>query len=371
MSSRRHFGTVRRRSSGRWQAIYWRDGKYISAGTFPSKADALAHLAKAEVSLAQGGWVDPRSGLVTLAEYATGWLEQRSDLAVRTRDLYTFTLSRHVLPILGSKSLSALTPSQIRSWHSQLSKVHPATAAKAYRLLSSIMRTAVTDELITSSPCRVKGAGVEHAVERPVATPAEVVALGEAMPEHLKLIVSLATWCQLRRGEILGLQRRDVDVANGVLHIRRSRTFTLDGREIVKAPKTTAGVRRLAVPPSVLKELERHLDRFCRPEPGAPVFTTRTGTELSRNSLEAAWKTARRQVGRPDLRLHDLRHTGLTFAAVAGATTAELMHRAGHASAAAALRYQHAVSERDRILADSLDSLATRTPSSSSVAGDA
>jgi integrase len=54
---------------------------------------------------------------------------------------------------------------------------------------------------------------------------------------------------------------------------------------------------------------------------------------------------------------HDLRHTGLTLAAATGATTAELMHRAGHVSADAALRYQHATKERDGVLADSLDKM--------------
>jgi integrase len=63
------------------------------------------------------------------------------------------------------------------------------------------------------------------------------------------------------------------------------------------------------------------------------------------------------RVGRPDLHLHDLRHTGLTFAAATGATTAELMRRAGHASTEAALRYQHATRDRDRVLAKALEDL--------------
>ncbi|HSS11451.1 MAG TPA: hypothetical protein VLL25_16315, partial [Acidimicrobiales bacterium] len=51
----------------------------------------------------------------------------------------------------------------------------------------------------------------------------------------------------------------------------------------------------------------------------------------------------------------DLRHTGNTWAAATGASTLELMRRMGHASAAAALRYQHATAERDREIADFLD----------------
>lgn len=63
-------------------------------------------------------------------------------------------------------------------------------------------------------------------------------------------------------------------------------------------------------------------------------------------------------IGRNDLRLHDLRHTGLTWSAATGATLAELMHRAGHKSSVAAQRYQHATEDRDRALAHALAELA-------------
>ena len=66
-------------------------------------------------------------------------------------------------------------------------------------------------------------------------------------------------------------------------------------------------------------------------------------------------------VGRTDLHLHDLRHSGLTWSAALGATTAELMYRAGHKSPAAALRYQHAAQDRDELLADALGTLAQGT----------
>ncbi len=77
--------------------------------------------------------------------------------------------------------------------------------------------------------------------------------------------------------------------------------------------------------------------------------------------LAVVWSRARLSIGRPDLHLHDLRHSGLTWSAATGATTAELMHRGGHASAAAALRYQHATADRDRALADALAALVRPT----------
>jgi integrase len=224
------------------------------------------------------------------------------------------------------------------------------------------MRTAVTDGFISTSPCKVEGAGTEHAAERPIATVDEVGLLASAMPEHLRIVVLLATWCQLRRGEILGLRRMDIDCKQGVIHILQSRTFGMDGKQIVKLPKSNAGRRAISVPQQVMKALIQHLQTFTAPESEALVVIGRDGSTLSRDALQGSWERARLSIGRPDLRLHDMRHTGLTLAAATGATTAELMHRAGHASAPAALRYQHASRDRDRRLSEALEEMIPESP---------
>ncbi len=359
MTGRRHFGSVRKRPSGRWQATYKHEGERHSAGTFSSKADALALLSTIEADLRRGAWIDPRTGQVTLGTYANEWLQRRPDLAVRTRELYRYILDKHIFPSLGQATLSGLAPSKIRGWHAGIAQEHPATAAKAYRLLSSIMRTAVIDGLILSSPCKVDGAGTERAAERPIASVAEIEALTYAMPEHLRLIVPLATWCQLRRGEALGLRRKDIDLLHATISVEQSRTFSMDGTPIVKQPKTAAGRRVLAVPEYLIPSIADHLMRFTDSEPDSLVFNGSAGKPLTRDALQSRWERARLAIGRRDLRFHDLRHTGLTLAAATGATTAELMHRAGHSSAAAALRYQHATKDRDRVLAEALGSLVT------------
>ena len=64
------------------------------------------------------------------------------------------------------------------------------------------------------------------------------------------------------------------------------------------------------------------------------------------------------KAGRPDLRFHDLRHTGAVLAAQTGATLAELMGRLGHSTPGAAMRYQHAAADRDKAIAEALSRLA-------------
>jgi integrase len=290
--------------------------------------------------------------MVTFAQYAEEWLEGRPDLAVRTVELYRWLLRRHIEPTFGEVPLDGLTPAAVRLWHASIAREHPTTAAKSYRLVSSIMRTALTDELIAKSPCQVRGAAAEHAPERPIATMAEVDALAAAMPERLRIAVLLAAWCQLRRSEVRGLRRKDIDVAAGTLSVTETRTTTMAGATVVKAPKTRAGRRTVAVPGPTLDAVVAHLEAFTDPEPDALVV------EVTDRVLGLAWNRARLAAGRPDLHFHDLRHSGLTWSAATGASVAELMRRAGHASQAAALRYQHATDARDRVLADALTHLA-------------
>ena len=127
--NRRHFGTVRQRPSGRYEALYWHEGRRHSSGTFASKADALAYLSTIEADVRRAAWIDPRAGQVSLEEYSHEWLIRRPDLAVRTRELYRYLLDRHICPSLGHVSLAALAPSKIRGWHAALAREHPSTAA--------------------------------------------------------------------------------------------------------------------------------------------------------------------------------------------------------------------------------------------------
>jgi integrase len=295
---------------------------------------------------------DAKSITITLTTYADEWMGSRVELAERTTELYRWLLDRHIQPTFGGRALGSIAPSDVRAWHADSARQHPTTAAKAYRLLSSIMRTAVADELIRRNPCQVRGAATEHAPERPTASMAEVDALAAAMPPHLRVAVLLAAWCQLRRGEVRGLRRRDVDTEEGTLTVSVTRTTSMSGRTIIKEPKTRAGRRTVSIPPHILGPLTVHLEAHVGEDPDSLLVSA------PNRALSAAWSNARYAVQREDLRFHDLRHSGLTWSAATGASIAELMRRAGHASQAAAIRYQHATDDRDRVLAGALAAMA-------------
>jgi hypothetical protein len=125
------------------------------------------------------------------------------------------------------------------------------------------------------------------------------------------------------------------------------------------------GRRSVAIPPNVLPVVERHLSTIG-PVAGALVFPGADGSFLRRGPFyHQTWTPALRATGLR-FRFHDLRHSGLTWAAAQGATIAGLMHRAGHASPHAAMLYQHATRDRDHAIADAMAALAKPEGSSPS-----
>ena len=141
--------------------------------------------------------------------------------------------------------------------------------------------------------------------------------------------------------------------------VRRKRLRLASGEVIEDAPKSDAGRRTVALPAPLVTELEHHLRRFARPVLDAYVFTTPEGFPIERNNFRnRVWLPATHEVGLDGLRWHDLRHTAGTLAARTGATTKELMVRLGHASPRAAMVYQHASEDRDRLIAERLAAMA-------------
>ena len=323
---RRSFGAVRRLSSGRWQARYRDDdGRQRSAPTtFMSRVDAERFLAQMDLERVRGGWVDPDAGAVALATYVEQWLVERPE-PLRQRG------------------------------------VGDSTVAKAYRLLKGILNTAVEDDLVARNPCRLRHAGAERPEERRPPSLAEVDTIAATIEPRFRALVLLGAWSGLRYGELAGLTRQRIDALHGVIHVREQLVQTADGRRFLASPKTSAGVRTVAVPPHLWPEIEAHLATYVDDSHTALLFVGPKGASLERSNFRNVWLRTLRAAGVPAYRFHDLRHLAATLAAVSGATTRELMSRMGHSSPRAAMIYQHATADRDRAVAEAMSRLVAPT----------
>ena len=170
-------------------------------------------------------------------------------------------------------------------------------------------------------------------------------------------MILFASWCAMRFGELTELRRQDIDLTTETIRVQRA-VVRAGGKFQVTTPKSDAGIRDVAIPPHLLPIIETHLAEHVGADQNSLLFPATHGGHLAPATLYRQFYKARDAAGRPDLRFHDLRHSGAVLAAATGATLAELMGRLGHSTPAAALRYQHVAGGRDREIAQLLSKLA-------------
>ena len=297
----------------------------------------------------------------TFGPYAERWLRNR-DLKPRTREHYRSLLDKAILPTFAHVPLKSVTPENVGDWWADLDKSRPTLRAHAYSLLRTILGSAVQDRRLDANPCHIRGAGnVNRARHIEPATLTQLETLVSAMPQRYQPMVLLASWCALRFGELIELRRRDIDLSHGVVKVRRG-AVRAEGTVVIGDPKSDAGRRDVAVPPHLMPLLREHLSQSIVGGRDGLLFPAADGTStLAPSTFYRSYYRAREAAGRPDLRFHDLRHTGAVLAAQTGATLAELMGRLGHSTPAAALRYQHAARGRDAEIATALSKIAEAT----------
>lgn len=398
---REAWGRLRKLPSGRWQARYpGPDGKTYSARTdddkpltFLTKTDARTWLAGVQTQISRGLWEPPTRAAekrraeaeiqknlgMGFTEYSERWMEMiRTETnrsgkrrSVGTVRSYQGKVSGYLVPEFGDTPLREITVERIKVMTDRLDQIPAPLNPKSkfngitrpvLVVLMMILRQAARDGIIPAAPSISVPKQVsvrhdeDHDPDEDVVSADKVEALYQAAEPQWAIMVLLAAWCQLRRAECLGLQRRDVewhDDGTAILHVRRQLNAHTGSYTDLKSE---AGRRSLSVPRLMIDRLKAHMSARVAPEAKAPLVPTdpRGPLPLSNTRWGYAWMDTRDKVeGLPHrFRFHDLRHTGLTLFAQEGATLAELMRRGGHADIHIVLRYQHATMKRDRELAD-------------------
>lgn len=361
---RRSWGAIRQLAnrSRRWQASYIGPDlvRHTGPTTYTTKMAAEAWLASERKLIEAGTWTPPavraHTAGLTLGSYADEWLAQRTNLKPRTRAGYRGLLDTHILPKLGALPLTSISPGVVRGWHSGLGTAHPTRNAHCYSLLHAIMKTAVSDELITTNPCSIPRAMTTTAKRQAVIlTPGEVAALADAMPERYRALVLIAAWCGPRWGEVIELRRRDLSEDCAVLSITRAATHR-QGQCNVDTPKSGKG-RNVVVPPHIRPIVADHLDKQVAKGADALLFPAARACHLNDKVFREHFTEAQAQIGREGVRVHDLRHFCGTQTARVG-NLVETMGRLGHSTVRASMIYQQMVSGRDAEVAEALSKLA-------------
>jgi integrase len=276
-----------------------------------------------------------------------------------TTENYRYILDSHLLPFFGDVVLAELEaqPELIDSYIALRAEngLSPKTIQNHLLLLNVMLRRAVVWRLMRSNPVASIDRPSLVQPEMSVLTEAEIARLANAYDELIteasdaeqpwwtlaKAIVLVALGTAMRRGELVGLRWRSVNLLEAKVEVRE--TFV---RGRFTTPKSKASRRVVELGRRTLAVLEEQWQRtvyradddlvFCHPTKGTPVDTSK----LAKRYLKPA--LARAGIERPFRPFHDLRHTSLTHAAAAGNPQIYVQARAGHSQGSITERYMHA-----------------------------
>lgn len=280
--------------------------------------------------------------MVTVGGYLRMWHEvRRRALRPTTWEQYRWLMERHIIPHIGTLPLAGLDGYTIDDLYDRLALegLAPASVRLVHAVLRKAFADAVRRGLVETNPV---SAATPPRVERPetaVLTPAQVRRLLQvARDDDWWPLWRLAVMTGMRRGELLGLQRQDIDLDVGVLFVRRSVVWT--GKAVaITPPKTVHGLRGILLDGETLEALEGHLERH----PACTWLWSCTDQPPSPRTLNTRFEKLLRRAELPHIRFHDLRHTNATLGLLAGVDPKILQQRLGHHSAAFTQdRYQHA-----------------------------
>lgn len=317
--------------------------------TFRTRKEAESREREWMVEIERGTAVD--STKMTVAEYLQHWLETSVKHTVRqsTFRSYAQLVRSHIVPALGSIPLQKLQAVQIQAFYAEKLSggradgekggLSPRTVRYIHTVLREALHQAVRWGLLVRNAC--DATDPPRAVRPQTQTWAKDEArafLMVAEQDKWNPLWLIALTTGLRRGELLAIRWKDVDLAKGVLHVRQSLNAT-GGHRYFEAPKTARGRRVVALSGASVAALKAHRVRqnerrlqSAAWEDRDLVFTTSEGGPLWPDDVSHRFGELVRQAEVTRIRLHDLRHTHATLLLKEGVHLKIVSERLGHTS---------------------------------------
>lgn len=350
-------GHIRERSPGKWAIVLDvgepdpKTGKkkrkwHSFTGT---KRQAQSECARLIAEITTGGYVEPTKQ--TVAEFLAEWLKFiKPTVAPKTHERYTEICEKNVGPLIGEVALAKLKTDRIDAAFAKAltegrrragGGLAPRTVHHMRRVLIKALNQAVTWDRLAKNPATATTPPKVERVKMLAYDADQTATLIEAFrPNRMFIPMLLAVMCGLRRGEILALRWRHVDLSDSrrMLSIRESAEQTKDG---VRYKEPKAGrARTVALSSMMVAELKAHRTRQAeeqlklgiRPDDDAFVVAQIDGRPLKPVSLTHEWTRLLAKTSLPRIRFHDLRHTHASQMLAAGVHPKVASERLGHST---------------------------------------
>lgn len=375
-------GSIRKRGRSSWTVI-------VDLGTDPvtgkrrqlwrsvkgTKKDAEAELVRLLHDRDTG--VERPRGKLTVATYLEAWLgdHERASLAPSTRAHYVRTVRKILIPALGALELSALRPSHVQALYGRLLRqgrsdgtgLAPRSVGIYHQVLHKALRDAVRMQLLTHNPADAVEPPRAPRKELAIVSPADIsriLAIADETP--IGALARVAVMTGMRRGELLGLRWRDLDLATGAAHVQQTAQRVSGAGWVFRQPKTRLSRRSVALSPTTVRILRLHRKRQVEErllagtlyEDRDLVFASSVGTPLEPGTILRAWYRVLQRADVGHVRWHDLRHAHATLMLGAGVHPKVVSERLGHASVNITLdTYSHVLPGLQAAAAEALDAI--------------
>ena len=336
-------GTIYQRRDGRWEGAAYvllpSGGRARKRVYGKTRSEVFAKLAELQQKSRSG--LPAISGQTSMATYLDEWLETIARPSVRPSTYYSYRLyvRDHLIPALGKKRLTRLTPADVRAFvQSKISAgLAPATVKQMHAILRAALQHAMREDLVARNVAKlVVVSGPSPAEVVPLTVEEARALLSAAEGSRLYALWAVAVAVGLRRGEALGLRWQDVDLDRG--EVRVSQTLQrLEGRLQLEPPKSDRSRRRVPLPAVTVTALKRHhaqavaeaAKRGGSVEPTDLLFTSTIGTPLEPRNANRAFTQLLKSAGLRPTRFHDLRHTCASLLLAQGVSPRVVMETPG------------------------------------------
>ncbi len=358
-----HDGSITQRGNS-WRGIVMINGRRRSF-TAPTKR-AVQSLIRTAVAEAEQGLM-PAPDKLTLETYLVEWLRDTKQPKLRPNVYRGYCqLARcYLIPSLGKVKLKDLRAAHIQKLYREMSDrgLSAHTVQRSHNVIRGALRHAVETGLVPRNVASLVHPPTPRTEEIQVLDSDQVrQLLDTAAGTRWSTLLHMAVYSQMRIGELLGLRWSEVNFERGTVRVVRQQTDT----GAIAEPKTAAGRRTIDLPAKTLialrehrtAQLEERLQWGADWEDGDLVFCTHRGRPISYRNAVRAFKILLERAGLPEIRFHDLRHTGATWLLSQGVTVNTVAQRLGHADVMVTLRtYAHVLPTMQREAAAKLDEL--------------
>lgn len=269
-------------------------------------------------------------------------------------------IEKKILPYLGKRKLSEITAKDVIDWQNammKLKKPNGEPLSQCYLKtihaeLSALFNHAAKYYQLNINPARNAGCmGQEENKEMSFWTKEEYLKFAEAIMDRpiSYYAFEILYWCGIREGELLALTPADFDFDKAVLRINKSYQ-RIHGEDVVTTPKTKKSNRMIKMPKFLCEEMKDCLKMFYDIK-----LTDRIFQSLSKHVLATEMERGCKVTGLKKIRIHDLRHSHVSFLINKGFTALEIGNRVGHESEKITYRYAHLFPTKQDEMADFLD----------------